>query len=477
MDYKEFASKIRGKYPGTYDDLDDQTLAQKIVQKYPQYSDVTFEEKPTALGILQQTGREALAPKPGMMEAIRRSPSYAFSPQGLLEKGVDYVSSAAKSIGQKAPEILVQSPERINPFTKQPYKTGGFSPSVAKAVGKFIEYAPEAAQMITPMGAAAQASKITGTVVKVASPPVSKTAQNLAMNAIGWTKRFLSNKRNLDRARESSQILMDEKVVTAFSSPEVMAQRASDLAKTSGDEIGKFLNEVGGSATARDMWTGSSGGLFDANDAINALESLRPSSKATKNILRGGDYDSINAKIDNAINTLKAHVKAGGEKLSWDDANELKGMFQNKANWKSNKEATVLDRIIAGKFREFLDNKLEDISKSLGKTPQFERFLANKKRYAAAMSAEDPLFNRISSELGNDRIGLTDYLLVAGSIPSGNVAQAALLLGGKKFARKFGPQTGAVLLNKLRGKGSQIGTKIPLVTSTIERKTRSEEGE
>ena len=46
MNYKEFAQKIKEKYP-TYSDMDDKDLAQKMVAKYPEYSDVSFEEPST----------------------------------------------------------------------------------------------------------------------------------------------------------------------------------------------------------------------------------------------------------------------------------------------------------------------------------------------------------------------------------------------------------------------------------------------
>src|SRR5512135_928667 len=43
MDYRDFATRIRTKFPGSYEDLDDETLARKLVAKYPtDYSDVTF---------------------------------------------------------------------------------------------------------------------------------------------------------------------------------------------------------------------------------------------------------------------------------------------------------------------------------------------------------------------------------------------------------------------------------------------------
>lgn len=43
MNFKEFALKIKAKYPD-YTDMDDRELAQKMVAKFPDYSDVTFED-------------------------------------------------------------------------------------------------------------------------------------------------------------------------------------------------------------------------------------------------------------------------------------------------------------------------------------------------------------------------------------------------------------------------------------------------
>jgi hypothetical protein len=43
MNYKEFASKIKEKYP-QYRDMDDEDLARRIIKKYPQYQDITFED-------------------------------------------------------------------------------------------------------------------------------------------------------------------------------------------------------------------------------------------------------------------------------------------------------------------------------------------------------------------------------------------------------------------------------------------------
>ena len=48
MDYKEFAKRIKNKYP-QYNDLEDLDLAKRVVKKYPAYSDVTFPETSTEI--------------------------------------------------------------------------------------------------------------------------------------------------------------------------------------------------------------------------------------------------------------------------------------------------------------------------------------------------------------------------------------------------------------------------------------------
>src|SRR5215472_18729193 len=37
---QQFAARVRAKYPGAYDDLSDTDLTQKVLTKYPEYSDM-----------------------------------------------------------------------------------------------------------------------------------------------------------------------------------------------------------------------------------------------------------------------------------------------------------------------------------------------------------------------------------------------------------------------------------------------------
>lgn len=76
MDYKEFAKRIKNKYP-QYNDLEDLDLAKRVVKKYPAYSDVTFPETSTEIqeSQIQESVEEPVqeVPKTGRIGSIART--------------------------------------------------------------------------------------------------------------------------------------------------------------------------------------------------------------------------------------------------------------------------------------------------------------------------------------------------------------------------------------------------------------------
>jgi hypothetical protein len=86
----DFAALIRSKHPGAYDDLPDTTLAQKVVSKYPQYSDMIAGNYQTAPGAPTQNvndpsgrqknyaGLDEIVPKEGesFSDTMRRAIEY-----------------------------------------------------------------------------------------------------------------------------------------------------------------------------------------------------------------------------------------------------------------------------------------------------------------------------------------------------------------------------------------------------------------
>jgi len=142
MDYKEFAKRIKNKYP-EYNDLEDLDLAKRVVKKYPEYSDVTFPETSTEK---QETQIQESLEKPvqesveepvqedkkfsfkGFAEQIKKPPqkgdtlktllnlaSFAPTPAGLAAKAaaigskVPIISKGTGYLAKKAAETLPQA--------------------------------------------------------------------------------------------------------------------------------------------------------------------------------------------------------------------------------------------------------------------------------------------------------------------------------------------------------------------------------
>ena len=170
MNYKEFAKRIKEKYPA-YADMDDKILARKMVDRYPEYSDITFEEPKGILRkgldfvyttpkekapIVREFLAEKIAPTESqIMEKAKETggvPYFSIA-RNIAAKGIsellvptptDVVSYGALGAGSKyLPKIL---PEIVVPGIKTVKK---ISPSLAKFLTKSVQLAR------TPIGAGA----------------------------------------------------------------------------------------------------------------------------------------------------------------------------------------------------------------------------------------------------------------------------------------------------------------------------------
>lgn len=421
MNTQEFASTIRKKYPGSYDGVDDVTLSKKVLEKYPEYADrVTFESQPDEQNVLQN----AVSDLKGLGESVKR---IATSPLDI-----------PMSVGRTGVELAQGKPFMETPVGQQASELAGLPKAifnrakdvVTDPVGSFqknpIYTTMDVASIAVPAAGAAK-----GLFAK-AAPTIAKGAESFAQNqaakSLGFTKRFLKTSDMAGKAKQSAQTLMDEGVITPFASADDISARITDLSKASGERIGQFLKSVD-----------ETGGVMNPKAAIKELETLRPKFK-------GGAYDAIHGRINRAIDTIRAH---GNKPIPFAEANELKGVLQDLADWKSNKDASLLDKQIAGKFRNSLDTSLEQASNKIGQGPGFEQFKKDKRIFGATQQAEDPIFNRISSEQGNNAIGLDELVLAAPQLAVGGGATAAVTGGIFRALKRFGPQTAAVTANKI----------------------------
>jgi hypothetical protein len=408
----------------------------------------------------------------------RENQSQFGSPQQLLQSVPGMVNRGSDYLGQRTAESLVQNgfnaAPLFSPATKIPV-----NPMVAAGIGTAVAMAPDVLMSFAnPESGGARAKFIgsqdmgrgfprenlfnlenagnrTGSTVMSQTlkdlgvpNPLERVgneyAQNKALTALGTPKRLLKSPQMVEKAQGHAQTLLDQGLIKPFRGTQGMTDELSNLEASSGQQIGDILGTLG-----------DKGKVFDPQSAINDINQLRPVSKSTGQILRGGAYDKINNKIDEAIATVQAHlpqVPGGGtmsKSLSFQEANDLKGVLQGLANYASNKDATLLDKVIAGKFRQSVDNSLEEAANQIGDPNLAQQFSKAKRTYAATQFAKDPLYNKLSSELTNKKISLTDWILGSASLATGNPLTAALEVGLKKGIEKFGPSTQAYISNKL----------------------------
>jgi hypothetical protein len=116
MNYKDFSSKIKSKYPD-YSDMDDLELAQKMVAKYPEYSDVQFDNEPAPKDPVQSSGIGGYWTE-DLPNAAKGIATRTMQRAGRVEQPTELGSAALRATGAKGTlgefvEGTAGAPERI----------------------------------------------------------------------------------------------------------------------------------------------------------------------------------------------------------------------------------------------------------------------------------------------------------------------------------------------------------------------------
>lgn len=263
MNPQEFAEKIRSKYPGSYDHVDDVTLSRKIVDKYPQYSSrVTFDDS----SMISKVGDIV-----GQYEK-----SQIGSPQQLLQSIPALFSKASDKLGRFATESISQGPNKVDPYT-------------AAVVGTVISMGNDVAMAgINPMGESAAVSK-----------EVPVVGRKMASRALGFSKRFLQTPFSRGKAAQAAETALQEGVIPWSGNPETMLYRAQELGDKSGAKIGAMRQ---------------ASGQHPIDSIIDDLENLRTREATSSN-------SAINSRIDRAkelFQGLLEKVSGGFRKVGED---------------------------------------------------------------------------------------------------------------------------------------------------------------
>lgn len=360
------------------------------------------------------------------------------SPSSLLQSVPPLLNKAADSVGDATSQYLAGSYTFPKSIPLLGGKTGNnpnpINPTVAAGIGTAVKMAPAIGMsMANPESEASVGNDY---------------AQTQALRAMGAPKRMFKTPQMIDRAKGNAQTLLDQGAIGGDA--QGMADKLGELESSSGQAIGNILNQF------KDQ-----GKFYNLQDGIEQMESLRPKSQ-TGQILQGGQYDQINSKINNAVETIKAHMppirprgilgnntQQPDSTVNFDEANQLKGKLQDAANYGSNKDATLLDKVIAGKFRESLDNSLGQAANDIQDPELAQEFQKQKQIYGSTQFGKDAVYNKLASELANKKIGLTDWILGSHAIATGNPLTAVAEVGAKKLLEKYGASTQANVSNAL----------------------------
>ena len=217
MNYIEFSQSIKNKYP-QYKDIDDLELANKMIAKYPEYSEkVTFDEKITApKQVTQQKSRLA-----GAMQAIKGfgGPESFLGPEELagtpreavagLAKVAPYAALPFSGIGLAAQSGITGTSRVIEGLAEgerlpQALKSGAIAAGTETAIGRAVKLAKPLAAPVKKL--TKEATAYAGNILS--SVPRESIEKALDNPKILKTKDTFTNLGN--KAKEGLQKLLKE---------------------------------------------------------------------------------------------------------------------------------------------------------------------------------------------------------------------------------------------------------------------------
>lgn len=138
----QLAAKIRQKYPGQYDDLDDSTLESKVVSKYPQYKDMIETPKEPANEVsseqLVSEAKSSLS-KADKITSQEKTKSEPEKPKSVFKKAWDFATTPLTDVpsqfARRAAESIDQPSVSRSPTRA---RLEGFGAGAIEGVGNLI---------------------------------------------------------------------------------------------------------------------------------------------------------------------------------------------------------------------------------------------------------------------------------------------------------------------------------------------------
>jgi hypothetical protein len=436
MDYRELASKTRSKFPGAYDDLDDTTLAQKIVSKYPQYSDTTFDDVPASPQEPSFAGDVVKAIQPevqgpptggeGFLSRLARATRQTFFPTSMSE----VKSLVNPNLGQYGlSRILEEEGKRLGSAVRGSLSNAG-DKLMASPVGQEYPRATAAvasvplavaegmSDQLTPSGQQqALGAEGVGLGVRAAGPLLKRAAVDPARRALGFQKsQLVSQKspfettRKIAQANRSAEAMLKEGAISPTGNVEDTIQSATKILRENSRKLSDVIETVDN--------TGKTLPVSQIDSSL--IDELKPK------------FDDEFAASDKILKDLKAYSKDG---LTLKEVDELKARwgkigFQDKTVGST---AADMYRKAWATADKLIKRHVESVSPDL-----VSAYRLAKSGQENAINALRGLGNKQAADLGNNIFSLPTKVIAAGQLATGNVPGAIATAGVAEVLKRRG---------------------------------------
>ena len=264
-------------------------------------------------------------------------------------------------------------------------------------------------------------------------------AENFGRRALGYNKGLIKRAGGVEKANKVAGQMLDEGVITPFSSPATMLERAKDISASSGKRIGETLESINQPATT----------------------TMALKSKVSSQLMptrQGGQYDKERGIVSEIVDTISAHGPGRGKgftmegPVSFESAQELKQTIGGPAKFGklTDGERSEMFRRAYGIVREKIDTSLGDLANS-GLIPKEKvaQFLKDKAIYGASQQAIETLKDKLAGDAANNIISLRGTMGAMAGIATGDIGKTFAGLGIWEAGRRISDPLAASTLNYL----------------------------
>lgn len=256
-----------------------------------------------------------------------------------------------------------------------------------------------------------------------------------ANRAIGVNKPAMASMGER-KANELGDFLLKNKVVTPLSSLDDMMASASNINKSSGEQIGSIFNQLD------DM-----GAKFNPKDVIGASEAA----PTIQNIRRFADYSAQRAPINKAKDSLYSLMNNPSLSEGWNYKKVLGDIIYGGKKFNNPRVNTEALDIYRQNLGNELVNKATETSTAKSMPDLGKALTDANKKYSLSNLAEDALGDKWASRYGNKGMfGLTNSIVGSAAATRGSSAGEGLsnfisTVTGKRALENYIPTTTATM--------------------------------